>query len=53
MVQLPRSCGHSQFHSISPFLLYHPRAVAQIISAYTRPGPKFPICPRVLKSDSL
>ncbi len=53
VVQLPRLGGHSQFHSISLFLLYHPRAVAQIISAYTRPGPKFPIFPRVSKSDPL
>ncbi len=46
VVQLPRSGGHSQFHSISLFLLYHPRALAQIVSAYSHPGPKFPEFPR-------
>ncbi len=46
VVQLPRSGGHSQFHSVSLFLLYHPRALAQIISAYTRPNPQFPGLPR-------
>lgn len=46
VVQLPRGGGHSQFHSISTFLLYHPRALAQILSAYTRPNPRFPGLPR-------
>lgn len=53
VVQLPRRAGRSQFHGISLFFLYHPRALAQIVSAYTHPAPKFPtMSPRAIKRSS-
>lgn len=38
---LPRNGGHSQFHDISLFFLYHLRVVAQIYRAYSSKKPSY------------